>query len=158
MDNQSRLKLNDQKIPFPDEPQNSPGFVQKQPPEVFCKRRRSWKVCKFHTKTPMLESLFNKVTSNFIKKRLQHYSFPVKFLRSSILKNTCERLLLFVSPQNTVANSRGEFGLDETLTKWKVSIFLCMTILFDQIHNTVYSKMKLLQPSGIYIENIKFPA
>ena len=28
----------------------------------------------------------------------------------------------------------------------------------DHIHNTVYSKMKLLQPSGIYIENIKFPA
>ena len=28
----------------------------------------------------------------------------------------------------------------------------------DYIHNTVYSKMKLLQPSGIHIENIKFPA
>ena len=27
----------------------------------------------------------------------------------------------------------------------------------DHIHNTVYSKMKLLQPSRIYIENIKFP-
>ena len=28
----------------------------------------------------------------------------------------------------------------------------------DHIHNTVYSKMKLLQPSGINSENIKFPA
>ena len=28
----------------------------------------------------------------------------------------------------------------------------------DHIHNTVYSKMKLLQPSRIHIENIKFPA
>ena len=28
----------------------------------------------------------------------------------------------------------------------------------DHIHNTVYSKIKLLQPSGIYIKNIKFPA
>ena len=28
----------------------------------------------------------------------------------------------------------------------------------DHIHDTVYSKMKLLQPSGIHIENIKFPA
>ena len=28
----------------------------------------------------------------------------------------------------------------------------------DHIHNTVYSKMKLLQPSEIHIENIKFPA
>ena len=28
----------------------------------------------------------------------------------------------------------------------------------DHIHNTVYSKMKLFEPSGIHIENIKFPA
>ena len=28
----------------------------------------------------------------------------------------------------------------------------------DHIHNTVYSKIKLLQPSGIYIKNKKFPA
>ena len=27
----------------------------------------------------------------------------------------------------------------------------------DHIHNTVYSKMKLLQPSRIHIENINFP-
>ena len=35
---------------------------------------------------------------NFIKKRLQHRFFPVnitKFLRTPILKNMCERLLLF---------------------------------------------------------------
>ena len=50
----------------------------------------------------MLESLFNSVAGrNFI----------------------CERLLLFVSPQNTIANSSGEFGLDETLTDSIVSIF-----------------------------------
>ena len=34
----------------------------------------------------------------------------------------CERLLLFVSPQNTITNSSGEFGLDETSTECKVSI------------------------------------
>ena len=28
----------------------------------------------------------------------------------------------------------------------------------DHIHNTLCSKMKLLQPSRIYIENIKYPA
>ena len=28
----------------------------------------------------------------------------------------------------------------------------------DYIHYTVHSKMKLLQPSEIHIENIKFPA
>ena len=51
---------------------------------------------------------------NFIKKKLQHWCFPVKFtkfLRTSILKNICERLILFNSPQNTMANSSGEFGL-----------------------------------------------
>ena len=37
-----------------------------------------------------------------------------KYLRTSILKNICERLILFNSPQNT----SGEFGLDETLTDY----------------------------------------
>ena len=53
----------------------------------------------------MLKSLFNIVASrNFI----------------------CERVLLFVSPQNTIANS-SESGLDETMTECKVSIFLKRT-------------------------------
>ena len=49
----------------------------------------------------MLESLYNKVAvlqpSNFLKERLQHKFFPVniaKFLKTPILKNICERLLL----------------------------------------------------------------
>ena len=49
----------------------------------------------------MLESLFNKVAAiqacNFMKKILQHRCFTVKFakfLRTPILKNICERLLL----------------------------------------------------------------
>ena len=40
--NQGRLVLNDQKASSPhNEPHRSRGFVQKQPPEVFCKKRRS---------------------------------------------------------------------------------------------------------------------
>ena len=46
-------------------------------------------------KTPVLESLFNKVAglkaSSFIKKRLQHSSFPVKkanFLRTAFFYKT----------------------------------------------------------------------
>ena len=60
---------------------------------------------KFHRKTPVLESLFTNVTGlqrcNFIKKRLQHRCFPVKFakfLRTSFWQNasrcclwTCKR-------------------------------------------------------------------
>ena len=63
--------------------------------KVFLKFRN------FHRKTLVLESLFNKAAGlkacNFIKKRLQHRCFPVniaKFLRTFILKNICERLLL----------------------------------------------------------------
>ena len=50
---------------------------------------------------PVLESPFNKVAGlqscNFIKNRLQHRCFPVKFakfLRTPILKNICKQLLL----------------------------------------------------------------
>ena len=42
MDNQGRLVLNDQSITSPhNEPQRSPEFVQKLPPQVFCKKRYS---------------------------------------------------------------------------------------------------------------------
>ena len=42
LDDKDRLVLNDQNITSPhDEPQRSPGFVQKQPPEAFCKKRCS---------------------------------------------------------------------------------------------------------------------
>ena len=55
----------------------------------------SYKFCKLHRKTPVLEPLFIKVLGlkawNFIKKRLQHRCFPVKsvkFLRTPLLQNT----------------------------------------------------------------------
>ena len=48
--------------------------------------------------------------------------------------NICKKLLLFVSLQNTIANSSGVLALGETLTECKVSIFfLNITILFDQM-------------------------
>ena len=56
-------------------------------------------------KTHVLEPLFNKDAglqafraATLLKKRLQHKCFTVKFakfLRALILKNICERLLLF---------------------------------------------------------------
>ena len=49
----------------------------------------------------MLDSLFNKVAGlqscNFVKKRLQHRSFPVnivEFLTTPVLKNSRKRLFL----------------------------------------------------------------
>ena len=68
-----------------------------------------------------------------------------KFLRTPILKNLCERLLLFVSPQNTLTNSGGEFGLEQTLTECNVSIFLNVTVLFNQ-----------MQPFNLYLSLKKF--
>ena len=63
--------------------------IQEQPPEMFYKKSYSYIFRSIHRKTPVLESLFNKVaglkTRNFIKKALQHWCFPVniaKFLRT----------------------------------------------------------------------------
>ena len=78
----------------------------------------------------MLASLFDKAAGpglQLCEKETPRLVFSVKFakfLRTSILKNICEKLILFVSPQNTIANSSGELGLDKTLTECKVSIFL----------------------------------
>ena len=54
-----------------------------------------------------------------------------KFLRTPFLRNISERLLLIVSPQNTIINSGGEFGLDETWAECKASIFLNVKNLFN---------------------------
>ena len=77
-------------------------YFQKQPRNMFCKKRCSKTFCKFHRKTPMLQSLFNNVAGLqaciFIKKRLQHKCFPVNiaiFLRTPILKYICKRLILY---------------------------------------------------------------
>ena len=56
----------------------------------FLQNRCSEKFRKFHRKTPILESLLNKVglkAWNFIKKRLQHRCF-LKFLKTPFLQNT----------------------------------------------------------------------
>ena len=50
--------------------------------------RCSKKFSKFHRKIPVLESLFDGLQAcNFIKKRLQHKWFPVKFAKF-LCKNT----------------------------------------------------------------------
>ena len=61
----------------------------------------SWKFRNIHRKTPVMESLFNKVADlqscNVAKKRFQHTCFPVnigKSFRTPILKIICKRLLL----------------------------------------------------------------
>ena len=61
-------------------------YNQKQLPEVFYKKRCSYKFRKIHRKTPVPESLFNKVAAlrpaTLLKKRLWHRYFPVNFVKS----------------------------------------------------------------------------
>ena len=112
---------------------------QKQPPAVFCKKSCCKKFRKFNRKIPALESLFNKVAGlqacNFIKKGLQQRHFSVKFakfLRTYLLKNICERLLLqFVSHAWYLCWSLFLINLQvlksATLLKrdFRTSVFLC---------------------------------
>ena len=89
----------------------------------------------------MLESLFDNVAG--VQEIIQKRYFPMKFekfLKTPILKNICERLLLFVSPQSTITNCGGKFGLDEASAECKVSILLNVTILFNQ-----------MQPHNLYV-------
>ena len=78
--------------------------LQMQPWTGVLQNRCSWKLCKFHRKKPVLEPLFNKVAGlkacNFIKKRLQRGCLLgkfAKFLRTPVLENICERLLLQIN-------------------------------------------------------------
>ena len=96
--------------------------TQKQP--VFYKKavlKCFWNIYK---KIPVLKSLFN-----FIKK-LQHRCFTVniaKFLRTSILKNICERLLLKTPRGMNSGNFRSNRELSKlptaTIRFWKKNNF-----------------------------------
>ena len=89
-------------------------YMQKQPLEVFYKKRCSRKFRKIHRKKPVPESVFwlkLQRPATLLKKSLWHRCFPVtlakwhrcfpvtlaKFLRTSFLQNTSGRLLLYNS-------------------------------------------------------------
>ena len=64
-------------------------FLQKQSPGAFYKKSSPYKFRNIYRKTPVLESLFNKVAG-----------LQAKFLRTPILKNTCKRFLLKLKERN----------------------------------------------------------
>ena len=70
-----------------------------QSPEVFYKNYRN-----MHRKSPVLQSLFNKVkglkASSFIKNRLHYKRFSLNIAK--LLKNICKRLLLLFSSNKTI--------------------------------------------------------
>ena len=102
----------------------------------------------------MVESLFNKATriqaSNFIKKRLHRRYFPAKFtkfLRTHILKNNCERLLLKIL-SNTLLMSKSR----------NVVILLRMNgliLLYSDLPLTCYwKKVPLHVQANIWSKNL----
>ena len=72
---------------------------QKQPPDVFCKKRCSQKFRKNKSKNLYQSHFFNKVTDHrlatLLKKRLWHRCFLVNFCKIS--KNTFSKNLLIVA-------------------------------------------------------------
>ena len=102
----------------------------------------------------MLESRFNKVAGpqacNFIRKRLQHRCFPVKFaifFRTAILKNVCERLLLLVVVcssmllQNWIIKQPVCFKSQKIL--FVLILFLPTNPKLSRTHVEVYLKLSL---------------
>ena len=84
-------------------------MLRKQSAGVFCEKSCSEKFRNIPLETLVLESLLNKAAglqaSRFIKKRLQQRHFHMnitKFLRTPILKNICERLLLMLVVKNNL--------------------------------------------------------
>ena len=85
------------------------NVLQKQLFTDVLENRYSKKFPKFYRKTPVLESLFNKVSdsqaSSFIKKILQQRSFSVKlakFLRTPYFTEHLQWLLLWFLQQNNL--------------------------------------------------------
>ena len=86
------------------------GLVrQKQPPEMLCKKVVLLKISKFHRKTPVLESPFNKVQA------FRPVEFR-KFSSTPILKKLCERLLLMMTVPIIL-----RFADRGTVTRYKMS-------------------------------------
>ena len=115
--------------------------------------KKSWSenFCSAHKKKIVLESHFNKVTEldawNFIEKILQHRRFFVniaKFLRRSILKNICERLLVWYDLRKQLQESRGVrrvrcvHNLVEYLT-WSI----CQKKLFSRKRSTLHVSLDM---------------
>ena len=94
-------------------------------------------------KTPMSESLFNKVAGlaafSFIKKRLRRRCFPVKFanfLRTPIIKNICERQLLRVANLKKFLIFKGKH------LEWSPSDKAVGTLVYRSLTDLLFLKRK----------------
>ena len=109
--------------------------IQKQPPEMCYKKGVLKIFCKIHRKTPVSESLFNKVArlrpATLIKKKLWHKCFPVnfaKFLRTPFLQNTPWRLLLRISIKEQDKSDSHYLSVQDILSHLEVSLYLLLLL------------------------------
>ena len=116
--------------------------IQKQPPDVFCKKRCSEKYCKIHRKTPVPESLFlikfHASACNFIKKETLAQVFSYEFCE--IPKNTFSlRTLLsdcFWGLQTNISEAvswRCSLNSDVLNFAKFTGKHLCQSLLFDKV-------------------------
>ena len=91
----------------------------------------------FTGKTPVLESLFNKYAGlkacNFIKKRLQHRFFPVKFakfLRTPFLTEHVRWLLLEISHELSLYCIWEQWMVSFRGTYWLCSVYFILLHVF----------------------------
>ena len=139
---------------------------QKQPPELFYRKSCSEKFCNIHTKTPVLESPFNRLaglkTCNFLKKIIQHRCFPVnisKFLRTLILTKICEQLLLQLLPLTVnissweLVSALNSIGfLQESSSRFKEFSLGCLVVGFSLI----WKKRKISQNGHSFYHSLSF--
>ena len=76
---------------------------------------RCWKFCKFYRKAVVLKSHFNIVeglkASNFIKKKLQHICFPVKFAKLLRVVSLQKTSLLLHCDGKLIAQDQNHYSL-----------------------------------------------
>ena len=139
LDNQGRLTLNAQKMPLPNEPQRSPGFVQKQSPEVFCKRRGSSEVRKFHRKKTVLASLFDKAAGpglQLCEKETPRLVFSCEIcevFKNIYFKEHLRKTDSICFTSKYYSKQQWRVGTRRDLDRAQSKYFFNVTILFDQM-------------------------
>ena len=104
--------------------QNNNLKKQKWSEVVLCKQRCSQKCLKFHRETPVLESLFNKVSGpglQLYQKRLQRQCFPVKFekfFRAPICERPASKFNFHATANDFLLGEPSQIKFRHTIQSW----------------------------------------
>ena len=122
---------------------------------MFCKNRCSQNFCKLHRKTSVLVPLFNKVaglkTCKFIKNRLQHRCFSVKFTKfmksgTSLFRNFHSWITLV---QSVVSFYKSRYTITK-LRQWNLYICSNSPVLNGQLPSSrFFLKSSILKLSWL---------